>query len=64
MPVIKRALKDGELSLCQQVYERIRIINGYSEEHFYESYERKPRPLWAWMNRVINRDSSDLQCTF
>jgi broad specificity phosphatase PhoE len=52
---------------------------NYAEEHskqkiererkefgtfFYESYERKPRALCPWMNRVINRDSSDLQCTF
>jgi hypothetical protein len=28
---------------------------------FYESYERKPRALCPWINRVINHDSSDPQ---
>jgi hypothetical protein len=33
--VIKRVLKDGELSMCEKVEERIRELTNYSKEDFY-----------------------------
>jgi hypothetical protein len=41
------------------------IFSGEKEDDkVYESYERKPRALCPWMNRIINRDSSDPRCIF
>ena len=52
--VIRRKLKEGELSIPQQVYERIRLLCGESEENFYGNLGAAKEHVFQSCNTGMN----------